>query len=715
MATTQLTKRFRPVSIGTEDYWEIKKGTSKVSAVDPGEPINHDDFGSHIGNPSLSTNKQSFRIDREFPESMGTINELRVHCRANPAIANAEIKLGVALTAGPTWVLSSAINIGTADFVNVSAALARPGGGGWTEADLRDTTFQFSVEPDSAAVPDIITATSIWVEVDYLPTDESGGAIPPEFPSRKLRRSRLPVGDFEAELRADAIDIDLITDFDVVHSQGPAAGGSGWTEDDPAILRCIKNDLDLNKMVARVRAINIRDYAAMFWHTGISPYTYRSDEQYPDGPAVLHPGATETFARASKGWVMDASNRIIELANNKKRIGPYGVVLEGGATNYIVNSAFFNGFTGWTQTNPTRMSLDGNTTLFEAAVAAGYGGTNQTAKLNYIDGAGGCNVKRNTSAAFNNGESVAVSVWHQDGNASFPPYVSIQNTTTTKYWNGSTWVAGWTWIALTGRTTWGRSVVVFPNDTSTSVLSVAVYAPNSPGSGDTYTYVGKVQAEWRPGGQEIATGPIPTYSAAVTRQGELWEYTNSIGRRTFPSEAGTVIMRVHWFFDGPISFAGTPPSDEKSGVGLMLCYHDANNWAYLNYQQVSISGLSSAPAIMFTIKAGGTMKTAVFETFNAVDGADNIIAARWTSAAGGELGLPSRTISTLVDGVKGTDEYHTADMTELDTPPGLAIGNGLAVSGGFGSTWEMPEPGIAVSHIEILPFALSDDEIKARP
>jgi hypothetical protein len=78
----------------------------------------------------------------------------------------------------------------------------------------------------------------------------------------------------------------------------------------------------------------------MFWHTGIAPYSVESDKNYPDGPGVLHPGSTETFTRSSKAWMVNAGNIGIEFANNIKRIGPDGVLIEGAATNYIINSAF---------------------------------------------------------------------------------------------------------------------------------------------------------------------------------------------------------------------------------------------------------------------------------------------------------------------------------------------------------------------------------------
>jgi hypothetical protein len=105
--------------------------------------------------------------------------------------------------------------------------------------------------------------------------------------------------------------------------------------------------------------------------------------------------------------------------------------------------------------------------------------------------------------------------------------------------------------------------------------------------------------------------------------------------------------------------------------------------------------------------------------FTPVNEQTYVLAARWTSIGGGELGLPSGTVSVFLDGVKGTDDYIDDAISELDDPPGVAIGNasgnvGLGTGRLFGAISRFQEPLSSFSHFEVLPWCLTDEEIAAR-
>lgn len=713
MATTQITKRFRPNAIGTQDNWILKSGANKVSAVDPGEPINHDDSGSRL--VAVPAVKQSYSIDREFQEQMGTINELRVHCRHDPILSvNDSVKLGVQLTT-TSWTVSSGLTHGGSNYGDSSVAMSRPGGGSWTEADLRDTTFNFSVENDAAEASAV---TSLWVEVDYLPTDESGGAIPPEFPARKLRRSHIPSGILEAELRADALDIDLMDDFEVVHSQGPHPSGNGWVDTNPRKLRCIRSDLELNTMKVSMEAIDLHDYAAMFWHTGISPYNVRSDERYPDGPAVLHPGATETFERSIgvkgtqyKAWIIDASDSVAELSSSKMRIGPNGLLIEGSNTNQLVNSAFFDGFTNWTRSSTTLTTLDADTLFFYDNVATGFSGTNQTLKLTGSTSAIASNVIFTTVAAYpalNGGETFNVGCYHKD-NSTHAPAIRIHSTEISLDWNAGT--TGWDQPVVLNRlqsstSNWEFENIVAVFTTSASVWpEVGLYAPTT-----DYTNIGNTQVTYQLGlGSASASSPIPTMSSAVGIGAETLNYTSNTGRRLLSEKAGTLLARIRFPYGVSLGGLGGVTTGIETGLSIASVYYDSNNWLTLTYSGIWASSTGGTGDIGFCINAAGVRQTAFLPTtvLDVSSGTFYNIAARWTSTDG-ELGLPSRTLSIFGDGVKGVDAQQTTDMAPT-TSAKLYLGN----SSSF--TTLLNYRAIELSHIEILPFALSSAEINARP
>ncbi len=713
MATsTPVIKIFRPVAVGTEDTWQLFRGTDKIVAVDPLEPISHDENASAIQEAGAS-GRQSYEIDRNFPDSMGLVTDVSVYARYFAMIlAASKIKVGVALTGGPTFVESADLSTGQQNWGNVSASLARPGGGAWVEADFKDTTFQFFCKLGTGVY--WIKVTSLWLAVTYDPTDESRGAIPPEFPSRKLRRSRLPVGVLNSTFRGDALDIDLLTDFVVSHSEGPKDGGKGWGEKDweRRHFRCFNNVLNLNEMTVQLTAIDLYDYWCMFWHTGIAPYNIKSDETFPDGPAVLTPGSTETFARASKGWLQDGSGIIVEFSNAIKRVGPDGILIEGAATNYIINSAFFDDYTGWTRSTPGQISLDTDNTLYEPKIADDYGGTNQTLKLLYDDGVGGCHVHRTSIQVFGEFHYVAFSLWHKDSNASFPPRVSIQNTVTGKYWKASTetWEVAAIENDMTGRTIFGRSFMILKQDPdNASTLKFFIRSPSSPGSGDTHSYIGQVQVEWQSGlfpeGQQEATSAIPTFDGTITRAGESLKFSNNRGRRVWPSECGTMIVSCKIFWSEGQDY-GEPNPLPVAGLPLLLAYYNADNWAYLSIGQ-------PGNILKFTIKAdgaGGVDNFAYVNPFEVVENQTYVVAARWTSDRG-ELDLPAYTLSVFLDGAKGVDSQATGFINQTSTGT-FNIGTPET---GFGDLAGLPQPLIAFSHIEVLPWCLTDEEIKARP
>ncbi len=708
--STPIIKIFRPVAIGTDDTWGLFRGADKIQAVDPGDPVSHDEKGSCIQAADIAT-RQSYRIDRNFPDKMGTINEVRVFCRYNPQLTStSKVKVGVALTGGPTWVESADLSHGGWNWDDVSAALARPGGGGWTEADLRDTTFQFAVKLGTGLL--WVRNTSLWLKVNYDPTDESAGAIPPEFPSRKLRRSRLPAGVMSAELRGDALNIDLLKDFEVSHSQGEKFGGGGWGEEEweRRHFRCFDEDLELNKLTVRMKAFDLHDYTCMFWHTGISPYNVKSDEYYPDGPAVLHPGVAESFTRVSKAWILDASNRVARLNNNIKRIGPDGILLEGAAINHVINSSFFNGMTSWSLGGGGGNALDPNETLFADEVASGFGGTNQSLKLTYVDGSGARYAEQATGQAFNNQELIALTIWRKDGDANFPGRYIIQNTVTGNYYDAGaqTWDAQFTANYLPSQVgEFGRFVVVFLNDVSTSTLAIQIRSPYSPAEGNKFTHFTHVQLEWFPDGQSAGTSPIPTWTAAATRYAEPpLTFTNNVGRRVWPVKRGTAILRLKWYWGGSPVAGGIPPDwEDRWGIALLVLEHDADNWAYIHWYFPS--------TIRFSIKAAGVIRHAEFLSHTIVNEATDVIVARWTSGSGGELDLPARTMNVFVNGVKGATEVQASgDMVEVDSGSLFRWGYGL---NGFGGGTLIPEPLAAYSHVEVLPWCLTDEEIKARP
>lgn len=133
---------------------------------------------------------------------------------------------------------------------------------------------------------------------------------------------------------------------------------------------------------------------------------------------------------------------------------------------------------------------------------------------------------------------------------------------------------------------------------------------------------------------------------------------------------------------------------------IFLLYYDSDNWAY---------GSFYPDELQFTVRANGN-EVQITQDLTPTADQEYVFAFRWTSALG-ELGLEPRTLSTFIDGVKGTDDQISEDILPASTGT-LNIGT---VEAGFGGYMLIPEPAIAISQIESIQRPLTDDEIAARP
>lgn len=160
----------RPSADGTHAGWSQQGGSAKWSNVRPGEPLSHDDATTFIQVLRVDTAKYSAAVGDK--PAMAAVNGLKAGLRAqtqNNTNTAQVVNLFARLSS------TDGADLGFSGFgawVSASpTAIARPGGGSWTPADIESSTLELGTyvstwEPTN---PGEVNVTSMWYELDYDP------------------------------------------------------------------------------------------------------------------------------------------------------------------------------------------------------------------------------------------------------------------------------------------------------------------------------------------------------------------------------------------------------------------------------------------------------------------------------------------------------------------------------------------------------------------
>ncbi len=587
----------------------------------------------------------------------------------------------------------------------------RPGGGQWLIDDINNL---------NAGISDINWTTNpprlleLWVEVTYAETPSQLPA-PREVASRILRQNRTQRDTMTGKVPPEFLDLELLTDFGVVHADASAEGGAGYQLEKwkRGLFRLESIEVDMNAeigdgLIYTISGTDLREYAVNLWDDGRA----LSAGPLQDGAALLDGGQARTFTRGSPAYVNDPSDaRVVGVQYDLEAIARRGIyigrLLEGASKNYLHYSSFADGggagtlpvgaigyngsaidfveYTDWSQTE-----------LFDPNVSRYYvrftGWTSGSPASDHLM------VRWEASDIVPAGTDLYLSIdrRHLGGSSGHAELVvALQRSFDSLYyqWDG-TWGAA---VALSTVAPTSAAVVnryssfgVIPSgaNDSTFVLRIG-FEKTLPNNKVAYLY--HVQLEENP----WASSRIVTGAAGVTRSAALLSYENPQANRIWSADRGGFSCKVLPDWSEPVIGAGAFKT-------LAFCYHNANNYALIAWDkdgaqwifQVVVGGVS---AQAFKSTSGTPVSNAV----------PTAIAARWTSSVG-ELGLTAYTLSIFVDGVKGTDAVAAGPMVELDASDGVGAGLYLGSKNGIyfldGIVWD----------VEIVPFVQTDDEIARR-
>jgi hypothetical protein len=499
----QATLRIDANTVATYDQFSLAAGADKVVAV-----ATADDATSYIASTAANV-KQSYDIDTTFPETMAHIISLAVKARlrsnSGSAISNQSVLFlnateqvsGTAWTATTTW----------ADFD--SGALARPGGGDWTEDDLRLTganKFEFGIFHPSQTP--LTWCTELYVLVTYIPLERTID-LEREVASRRLRLNREPEQTVSIINGWEALEAELMDPVGYSNAQGPTHDAKGWGVEDwkRGFGRLKSQTISLSMPRVKSTIGDRRRFQTTLWD--VMKLTVSGDPDIADGMARLDAsGAGREFARGSKAWSEDTGG-VIRLRNEaKEKFEPSGELIEGARTNLMTQSSFVNGTTGWTKTENTgagTFAADTSELLFDSDVTAqSVSVTVTTAPYDIV-------IARATDSLSATTEYTASFDWKQSG-AATTRFALLNDTTANWLQSNGTWDAASAAIDLgTATGSIERDAVTFTTEGTASTHTLYVVFNGSTNGTVHHAYHVQVEAgAW-------ASSRIVTEATAVTR------------------------------------------------------------------------------------------------------------------------------------------------------------------------------------------------------
>lgn len=676
------TKILRPVAIGTVDDWALGAGASKFAAVDPGDPVSHDNDTSYISEAQNLNQEQRFTIDPLFSEQMAFISELRVHARVrDEGTARISNRLRVYLnsiqvqgatfsTAGTSW---------TAAGNNVSFALARPGGGDWTEDDLRDATFEFSIFTPSQGGP-VIRCTSLWVEVDYVPAIQRVQQHRQHASRRLMRRSREePVYTLTVPLHFLSLEVmDLIN---VSHDALPLSASrlSGISDHGlmdqwrRGIFRLVGMDEDVQRREVRLTFKDHESYMSTFFS---SEMLLAGGNHDYDDLMRFYPGGTLTVDRNTRVFLEQPSALVEEVAQDptgsfffgtdifQEPMNHLGFLAEEATHNPILNSIAKNGETSWT-------SVANSGTLDLSTLRLAFEKKYTSNSWRFLRANNSADTYREQAFSVLAADAFRrIYVTHSEQSTTAIISWALQRSSDSNWWNDTSgaWQVAKKWNNLTNRysSAAGRAVigrdVSKPIDISSNqtwTLQVGLEGASLPaggGEGNVYA-VSALKGKLR-------FSEVPTDAAAVTTQATSVTIKKTSGSQLVAAARGTLTLEME-----AIQAGGDLVDGDK--LTLLTWTYDAaeDDYDALIYEKPA--GVNPRFSFERYRASGGAPVFNARATFTVttVPGTVYKIACIWTASSGGDLGLPNNSMRILVNRVRGVDgtASGTHDAGEVET------------------------------------------------
>ena len=157
----------RPAAVGAYDAWGLTAGANKVVAVDPGDPVSHDDATSYITSTAAGQ-IQSYTVLSAGSPAIGTITTLLIRDRDNDVGSDT---LGAFVRVAGVDGVQQNVVVGTSAAWTTRTLATNPlksGSVALLGTDIRysDVNFQIAIKLQAGGTN--INSTSFWGDLTFL-------------------------------------------------------------------------------------------------------------------------------------------------------------------------------------------------------------------------------------------------------------------------------------------------------------------------------------------------------------------------------------------------------------------------------------------------------------------------------------------------------------------------------------------------------------------
>lgn len=547
----------------------------------------------------------------------------------------------------------------------------------------------------------------------------SGTILPHQFVGgMNMRLFSIAPGVLEVELPLEFLQVGLGDYFGVAHPDLPQAASvvdliqdnyaaDEWMQAHTFVLgRGFHWSAD--RMSVKLRLLDLTPKMAFFFATG---RTQERGNDSGEGEAVWNQGWTLDNARNSTAYVVDTSElsdrkSLAAVAQFQSKTNHRGTLYEGAFKTLVNNnSALVDGagppaIADWAESlgtggASTKVTLIGSTfqRLFRDDYVLGY----ETKLPRLTKGSAGDTVYELTITPDNTDDS-RLYVWYMGSTGTLKWW--LQRDTDSNYWTGSSWSASKTWISI-GQGTINEidryvSDVISSVPASGAELTLGIGMED--GDGTSFTVlpmkVDFVQSALIVSDLVTLDSGSSLPTATSEADAPVWSIDNggSDSRQTANYDHGRYRVDVYIEQDyddlpnNTVHTLGEWGIDDNN-KDILAINKDGSG----NLRLVFVRYISGAQDALAEVSISSTP----------VRGSIHRAMGRWTSASGGELGLPARTLSALWDGVKGTDAQASGVHSSSDQTTHFRPGN--SSQSGFDPAHNF------LFDFELSPYAIADE------
>jgi len=500
--------------------------------------------------------------------------------------------------------------------------------------------------------------------------------------SHRLLRRRTEEQIYSLDIPLSFAALELMDLVNVSHESIPLSGSrlsgvssgliEGWQRFIARLVGVSVNPLE------RTIAIRFKDhesFMATYWSTDRLPEGTNDDF---DGLVRLGVGGTLSVDRPNFGYLEQENNVKLEVGQNlegeffrrvavgNEKMNHIGFLAEDATQNPILNNAAKGSETSWT-------SVPNSGTLDLSTLRLAYPSSVTPRSFRALRANNANDTYRHQTFAVLSADAFRrIYLVKSEENATSIVSWRLQRSTDSKYWNDATpaWEVSAVWNRLpnsydatnalsTISRHFSRAIDVAANENWTVAFGLEGAALPA-GGGEVNVYSISALKGY------LVYSEVPTDAAAVSTTADTVKRVKTSGAQLVSALRGALTFELD-----PIQLG----TDLKDGDELCLYYWQYGSTAGQDYDAI-IYEKQAAETVRFSFVRyiAGVLDARAFYAISTTPGTVHSVTAVWTDDTNGELDEAVRLVRIFVDGVKGTDDFASANHSAAEAHTELWFG-----------------------------------------